>query len=505
MTLRRHTTNYALCIINYALRLVHYELCIKNCALLSALFALSSMFFASCSTSPVDVQKTSEAVPMYPDYTDITVPVNIAPLNFMLRNDAEAVCVYANGKEMYSGRGSEVTFDSDEWRELLKENTGKTIDVRVDARDSSGQWKEYKSFTWTVSPDKVDPYLTYRLIEPDYEVFNNLVLQERCVETFDVRNFCDHNVVGNKCMNCHTYAQQDPQMSMFYVRGEGGGAILNNNGKLSKLTLKRSDMVSGSVYFGFSPSRRYVVFSTNVIIPAFHSAASKRLEVFDKKSDVYVADITTEKFIDSPLLADTMQMETFPTFSPDGKYIYYCTATRIDSLGALKSQRYSLCRIAFNENEGTIGTKVDTIYNARIEGKSVCHPRISPDGRYLVFTVADYGTFPIWHREADLSMIDLRTMQQVNCSIVNSGYSDTYHSWSSNSRWLVFASKRDDGLYGKPYYTHISKDGRCTKPFVLPQAEPSFYDNTLKSFNAPEQGRGPLPFSTHDVEKALRD
>lgn len=462
------------------------------------------LLLSACSPSPTDVQKTDNPTPMYPDYTDITVPVNIAPLNFLLRNDAEAICVYANDKEIYSGNGNEVTFEEGDWKEILAENVGKDINVRVDAKMTDGQWREYKSFKWTVTSDKVDPYLTYRLIEPDYEVFNNLVLQERCVENFDERNFCDYNVVGNKCMNCHTYAQQDPKTSMFYVRGEGGGAILNKNGKLSKLAIKRPDMVSGSVYFGFSPSRRYIVFSTNVIIPAFHAAGSKRLEVFDTKSDVYVADLESEKFIESPLLSDSLQLETFPTFSPDGKYIYYCTAQRLDSLEALKTQRYSLCRITFDEHNGIIGSEVDTIYNARIEGKSVCHPRISPDGRFLIFTVADYGTFPIWHREADLAMLDLQTMKMVDCKLMNSAYSDTYHSWSSNSRWLVFASKRDDGLYGKPYYTHIDKNGRCTKPFVLPQAEPSHYDNTLKSYNAPEQGRSALPFDVRDVSKALK-
>lgn len=467
------------------------------------LILISCSIIFSCSPSPSDAQKVGKAAPIYPDYTDITLPVNIAPLNFLMRDGAEAISVSINGEEFESVSGCEMEFNASAWRDLLEANVGKTLTVTVSAR-YSGQWREYKPFSWTVSADKVDPYLTYRLIEPDYEVFNNLVLQERCVETFDERNFCDYNVVGNKCMNCHTYASQDPQTSMFYVRGEGGGAILNANGKLTKLNLKRPDMVSGSVYFGFSPSKRFVVFSTNVIIPAFHATASKRLEVFDTKSDVYVADLEGDKFIESPLLADSMKVETFPTFSPDGKHIYYCSATRLDSLPQLKEQRYSLCRVSFDEQSGTIGSKVDTIYNARTEGKSVCHPRISPDGRYLVFTVADYGTFPIWHREADLAMIDLKTGKLIACPAINSNYSDTYHSWSSNSRWLVFASKRDDGLYGKPYYAHIDQNGRWSKPFVLPQRYPSHYDNCLKSYNAPEQGTGKLPFSTHDVQRAMK-
>lgn len=466
------------------------------------LYLSVAFLLVACTPQPENVRKVDEAAPIYPDYTDVTIPVNIAPLNFLLRNDAACVYLYINNVAFYSGRGREVTFDPDDWRTLLTEHVGKTVEVKVVAKEAEG-WKEYRPFSWTIVADQVDPYLTYRLIEPDYEVFSNLVLQERCVEDFSTRNFCDYGLVGNQCMNCHTYAGQDPSTSMFYVRGVDGGAILNYNGRLRKLDLRRDDMVSGSVYFGFSPSRRYVVFSTNIIIPAFHAESSKRMEVFDSKSDVYVADLVDNRFIDSPLLADSTQLETFPTFSPDGRYIYYCTAHRLDSLGAIETQKYSLCRIPFDEATGTIGTEVDTLYNAAIEGKSVCHPRVSPDGQWLAYTVADYGTFPLWHREADQQLMNLKTRAINPMAQANSPLSDTYHSWSSNSRWLVFASKRDDGLYGKPYYTYINKEGVCSKPFVLPQAHPSFYDNCLKSFNAPEQGTGPLPFSITDVQKAL--
>lgn len=459
----------------------------------------------ACTERVKDAPKVDVLPEMYPDYTDITIPVNIAPMNFLLRDGAEAVNVIVDGKELYAGSGCEVVFDEDDWKDFLLDNAGRKVEVSVCAKYADG-WKEFRHFAWNVVSDKVDPYLTYRLIEPDYEVYNNLVIQERCVENFDVRNISDYKDVGNKCMNCHTYSAQNPDMSMFYLRGDGGGAILNVAGHLSKLNLKTDDMVSGSVYFGFSPNNQFIVFSTNHIVPAFHSRESKRLEVFDTASDVYVADLTKREFLRSDLLNDSTQLETFPTFSPDGQYIYYCTAERPDTLGGLTSMKYSLCRISFDEKAGKIGTEVDTVFNARTEDKSVCHPRISPDGRYLVFTTADYGTFPIWHRESRLAIMDLTTLKhsamQLEGRTKNVG-SDSYHSWSSNSRWLVFASKRDDGLYGKPYYTYVNKDGKCSKPFVLPQEYPTFYDNCLKSFNAPEQGKGKLKFESKDVKQLL--
>ena len=457
------------------------------------LYLLSILaLLAACTPTPKNVQQSSELPPIYPDYCDVTIPVNIAPLNFLLRADCEAMEVKA-GNMTINTRGNEVTFDMDDWKELMQQSTGQEIEVTVTAL-INGSWIQYKTFHWQVVSDKVDSYLTYRLIEPDYEIWNHVQIQQRCVENFDVNALGHYEQLENRCMNCHTYANQDPSLSMMYVRGPGGGAILNQNGKLSKLN------IPGSVYFGFSPSGRYITYSTQNIIPAFHSDPSKRLEVYDASSNVFVADMQEHRVISSPLLSDSLKFETFPTFSPDGKYIYYCSADTVSLPTDIKSLQYRLVRIPFDEATGSIGTKVDTLYSQR----SVCHPRISPDGRFILYTVADYGTFPIWHPEADLQMMNLQTGVIDSLSVVNSQKSDTYHSWSSNSRWFVFASKRDDGLYGKPYFCYVDKDGKAHKPFCLPQKHPSFYDNNLKSFNAPELGKGKVPFDVDDVAKAMR-
>jgi hypothetical protein len=439
------------------------------------------------------VQQSSELPPIYPDYCDVTIPQNIAPLNFLLRDgDCEAIEVKADELTIQA-RGDEAVFDIDDWRALMAQSAGKEITVTVTAL-INGRWIQYRPFTWTVVKDQVDPYLTYRLIEPDYEIWNHIQIQQRCVENFDVNALAHYEQLENRCMNCHTFANQDPSLSMMYVRGPGGGAILNEGGRLSKLS------IPGSVYFGFSPSGRYITYSSQDIIPAFHSLASKRLEVFDAHSNVYVADMKEHHIISSPLLSDSLNFETFPTFSPDGKFIYYCTADSVSLPTEIKQLQYALVRIPFDEATGTIGSQVDTLYRER----SVCHPRISPDGHYLLYTVADYGTFPIWHPEADLQMMDLQTGRIDTLAAVNSAKSDTYHSWSSNSRWFVFASKRDDGLYGKPYFCYVDQHGKAHKPFCLPQKHPTFYDNNLKSFNAPELGKGKVPFDVDDVAKAMK-
>ena len=453
------------------------------------------MLLTACTPTPHDVKQSEQEAEIYPDYKDVTIPVNIAPMNFVVRG-VDAVEVKAGDLTVRS-RGGNVQFGVGEWRALLEKN--ETIEVEVTAL-KDGQWTAYKRFHWYVVSDSIDSYLTYRLIEPGYSVWNRLQIKQRCVENFNEHALVDYNLQENRCMNCHTPGSQNPQLSMLYVRGKGGGAILNQNGRLRKLDIKTPDMVATSTYFQFAPSGRYIVFSANVVVPAVQASAQKRLEVYDTESDIYVADLEQNRIIHSQQLSDPDQLETFPAFSPDGKYIYYCTSPSVELPQDYKSLKYVLARIPFDEAAGTIGTQVDTLFT----GRSVCHPRVSPDGERILFSVQDYGTFPIWHKEADLWMMDLRTGMVDTLQVVNSDMSDTYHSWSSNSRWFVFASKRDDGLYGKPYFCYVDRTGKAHKPFCLPQQDPTFYNDFLKSFNAPELAKGKIPFDAVDVANAMK-
>lgn len=474
--------------------------------------AASLLLLASCAQTHENAEQVDHYPNMYPDYADVTIPVNIAPLNFEIRDkhltNIETILTIegadandADNTLTATSNSQNLKFDLDDWKAFLQKAVNKNVKVQIYSKSDDGEWTAFKSFKWQVVGDSIDPYLTYRLIEPDYEVWNKIQIRQRCIENWKETILTDYHLQENRCMNCHTFGNQNPNLSMVYVRGEDGGAILNRNGKLRKLNLKTANMVSSSVYYGFDPSGRYVTFSTNIIIPAFHANPDKRLEVYDSKSDVYVADLDNNIIISSPLTSDSTKLETFPTFSSNGRYIYYCVA---DKKGLktknLKGLKYALVRIPFEDRTGTFGSKVDTLYTER----SVCHPKISPDGRYCLFTVADYGTFPIWHPEADLRMLDLQTGKIDSLSIVNSRKSDTYHSWSHSGRWFVFASKRDDGLYGKPYFCYFDEHGKAHKPFVLPQREPTFYDDCLKSFNIPELSRGPVPFNAIDVENVMK-
>ena len=451
---------------------------------------------------PENVQKKQIYPPIFPEYTNVTIPVNIAPLNFMMRDSTDKMVVTIKGSNdsvVVKGH-HKIQIPLNKWKSLLRKEQGKSLSVDVLAR-LNGKWIQYEPFYWHVQPDRIDPYLSYRLIEPGYEVWNKLQLVERKMESFDERVIADNNLTGGSCMNCHVYGNQDGALSLFHLRGKQGGTILNRNGVLRKIKTKGKDMISNAVYGNFHPSGRFAVFSTNIIIPEFHAYRSQRLEVYDTASDLMVLDFDKNKTTTRPFLSDSASLETFPVFSACGKWIYYCAASAVPLPDSIKSLKYSICRVSFDARDGSIGTRVDTLWNAHQMNGSASLLKTSPDGRYILYTVAAYGTFPIWHREADLQLMDLETGKIDPLSMVNGPCSDSYHSWSSNSRWFVFASKRDDGIYGKPYLCYIDSMGKACKPFVLPQRDPSIYENMLKSFNIPELSKGTTPFSARDIER----
>lgn len=449
-----------------------------------------SAFLAGACTGPV--QEEASAL-ISPDYMDVTVPCNIAPLNFHYNAEGYGRCLtaFVSGDLRIEFRGREVVWEQPQWEQLLAHAAGDTIRVSNSKGDS---------WTIAVSADPIDAYLTYRLIEPAYEVWHEVELVERCIENFDETIICDYRHTGNSCMNCHIHGQNRGDYSLFYLRGPKGAAILNRDGKLSRYNLRADGMISSTVYGELHPSGRYGVFSSNIIIPGFHSDATRRLEVYDRQSDLAVADFDGNRMNISEGFARKDKLETFPCFSADGQWVYYCSADTVALPENITQLKYSLYRARFDENDGQLKGEPQTVWDASSRDASVCHPKCSPDGKWILYTVADYGTFPIWHTECDLELMELSTGSTFSLDNVNSpSRSDTYHSWSSNSRWVVFASKRDDGQYGRPYFFHIDPDGKTTKPFVLPQKAPDFYDKYLLSFNIPDLGRTSVGFDFEDT------
>ena len=88
----------------------------------------------------------------------------------------------------------------------------------------------------------------------------------------------------------------------------------------------------------------------------------------------------------------------------------------------------------------------------------------------------------------------------------NSDDTESFHNWSANSRWLVFSSRRDDGLFTRPYFCHVDAKGRVTKAFMLPQRNPRrFYRDRFLSFNVPEFIIAPTRFDCRQATRLIND
>lgn len=246
------------------------------------------------------------------------------------------------------------------------------------------------------------------------------------------------------------------------------------------------------VYPYWHPDGRYCAFSTNATTQMFHFNGNKRIEVYDTKSDVFVYDTKTHTILKDTLTMRYLWAECTPAFSPDGKWLYFTTARRQVYPTDYNKERYSLCRVAFDAKTGKLGQQVDTLLSADQTGKSMTWPRPSYDGKYLMYTVADYGYFSIWHPEADLWILDLQTGVSRPMTEVNSPSSESFHNWNTNSHWFLFTSRRDDGLYTRIYLSSI-ENGKATKPFMLPQRNPkAYYQRLLYSYNTPDFSDGPI-------------
>lgn len=467
--------------------------------------AAVALLLAACGNTPENEIKADKAPSIYPDYLGVTIPVDIAPMNFDVRGGADRIDLTVSGERggTLHQNADCVDMDMDEWHELLKKNRGARIDFSLAVR-RDGRWTRYRTFSMHVSDAPIGDWgLTYRRIAPSYVNYNRMGLYQRCLANFDEKPILENTMVPGSCMNCHTANRTNPRQFTFHVRGPHGATLIQTDGRREWLNTATDSTLSACVYPYWHPTGRYVAFSTNLTRQDFHAVREERVEVLDFESNLQVYDVQRHQLLLSPLL-QTAGLETYPAFSPDGKWLYFCAAESKEIPAQYKEIRYNLCRIAFDARTGSFGTRVDTIFNAARLGLSATMPRPSYDGRRIMFCTAAYGCFPIWHEESDLWMLDLPTMKAEKMSAVNSRRAESFHNWSSNSRWFVFTSRRGDGLYTNLYIASIGPDGKPTKPFLLPQRHPwSYYDKLRTSYNTPDFTSAPVQFDARAAAKEI--
>ena len=467
-----------------------------------------SVFLLSCSSGPDNPTQASQLPEIYPDYMGVTIPADIAPLNFNFSDETidrmDVIVKGSKGGELHVN-GEWADFDIDEWHALTEQNQGGKLTVTV-CTEKDGQWTQYKDFDIFVSEARLDDWgLTYRRIKPGYEVGGDIGIYQRELGSFDEYAIITETVVPGRCFNCHTANRTNPNRLTMQMRGEGGGTMIQKDGHQMWVETKTDSTKAAGSYSYWHPQGDYVALAVNSVHQAFFTGTGQRIEVYHMFSNVEVLDTRTNELILSPLL-QTDDLEIFPAFSHDGKWLYYSTSKPCRVPAEYEKVKCSLCRIAFDAEKGMFGETVDTLLNGPATDKSYVLARPSYDGRWLMYCASSRGNFPVSQNDADLWLMDLKTGESRELKELNTPQSESYHNWSENSRWFVFSSKREDGMYTKLYLATIDEQGRVSKPFLLPQRHPrKFYRDMMDAYNCPDFTKSKVELDAHEAYRQVFD
>ena len=293
------------------------------------------------------------------------------------------------------------------------------------------------------------------------------------------------------CGNCHSFADNGSILGLDVDYGNDKGAygimpvskhmVMDDAKIITWADYRRED---GELTFGLlsrvSPTGRYVISTVKdrSVFVAIPDLMISQL-FFPIKGILVVYDRETKKYSALPGADDPQYVQSNAVWSPDGKDIVFARtkayrAERLEQQNSAvvdekdvpeftvekKPFRYDLYRIPFDDGKG--GTP-EPLQGASGDGMSNFFPKYSPDGRWIVFCKAK--SYMLLQPDSELYIIPaaggIARRLRYNTARMNS-----WHSWSSNSRWLVFSSKVN-GPYTQLFLTHIDENGDDSPPVLL--------------------------------------
>ena len=475
---------------------------------LGSLIILSAVWLAPASFEvSSECSQVAREPNISPDYCGIVIPRNIAPLNFRILEAGHPYCV-----KIHSDSGPAIEIASKtgririplrKWRALLDANKGRELFVDVYVRNAERKWLQFQRITNTIAKEDIDRTLVYRFMKPIYNKWNDMGIYQRDLTGFDVSLVMHGRSFGQGCLNCHSFVGNAPDTLTIGLRSPvyGSSTLLAHNGNVDKIGAKWG-------YTAWHPSGRLAVYSINKVRQFFHTGGMEVRDVVDLDSALLCYHCDSRKVTSPEQLSDKNRLETYPTWSADGRYLYFCSGPLLwqdrDTVPPkdYDKLRYDLRRIAYDIETDQWG-QAETVLSADETGLSILLPRISPDGRFLLFCMCRYGCFPVYQPSSDLYMMDLATGQYRKLA-ANSPYSESWHSWSSNSRWIAFSSKRQGGSLTRTYLSYVDETGQVHKPFVVPQKDPAYYDSLIETFSVPELVTGCVKVRRSKLARAAR-
>ena len=459
---------------------------------------------------PEDAQPVSRRPVLYPDYGDTVIAPNIAPLNFEIKEAGVRFFVRIAGEKGGSvdvtSRDGKIVMPARAWKPLMAQNRGAAVSVTITVQDENGASRRFDAVRFDVAQEDVDRYVVYRLLPPVDRFFGHMGIYQRDLEGFSERPVVENqnfSIRLDGCMNCHSFRRNRPDRMSLQIRSASVGRpmVVIKDGVPQKVDTSASGFSkSPAAYHAWHPDGRHIAYSVNRVSPLEHAAGEHR-DVWDEDSDLAVYDTDANQVSTTRDIADPDRRETWPSWSADGRTLYFSSAPQLP-MSELYNVKYDLMRIVYDAAAGTWGAR-ETVLSAADSGMSAAQPKESPDGRWLLFSLSHHGNFPIYQPTCDLYVIDLKSGTRQPLAAVNSRYSDSWHCWSSNGRWIAFSSKREGGVLARIYFSYFDRNGQAHKPFVMPQEDPSFYESYTLTYNVPELIIEPVPVGPSQLGRAI--
>jgi tetratricopeptide (TPR) repeat protein len=317
------------------------------------------------------------------------------------------------------------------------------------------------------------------------------------------------------CGNCHSFTPDGSILAMDVDSGGDKGsyaiAPIEEN-----IFLTRDKLITWSDYkreeneptFGLlaqiSPSGRYVASAVKdrVIFLGRRELAFSQL-FFPVKGIISIYDTETKKITALPGADDPDYVHGNPVWSNDGKYVIFARTPVSDFVKEDKTKSavlsieqsaivlggkqyleessggaiftFNLYRVPFNDGKG--GTP-EPLNGASHNGKSNYFAKYSHDGKWIVFCKA--RSFMLLQPDSELYIMPSDFSSEPRRMTCNTTRMNSWHSWSPNSKWLVFSSK-ENSAYTELMLTHIDENGNDTPPVLL-----SSFSSTDRARNIPE-------------------
>ncbi|HUV39927.1 MAG TPA: hypothetical protein VMY39_09955, partial [Planctomycetota bacterium] len=356
----------------------------------------------------------------------------------------------------------------------------------------------------SVSRDPADSAVVYRLVDPPFARYKTPDIYVRDLREKEPRVFLRSR--REYCFNCHTFSRKSGTAGklVFQVRYMGKKKfdvpvyfavydIARHEGVRTSLPWK----IQMTTFMAWSPDETKMALSANQNIATLPPVVYETQQAGMPTSDLAVYDTVNQTASLLPGADHPDRIEIYPRWTPDGQQIVYCRSPAGVHPALMKLQ---LCVIDYNDGRGEVEGR--PIVPARDLDKSNYYPRFSPDGRWLSFVRSDGGSMIKSSSDIYLLAWKDRDREDVKAMRLDSNApwaADSWYSWSSNSRWIVFASKRDDGVFARLYLTHVDEHGKASVPVRVPLTDPP-----MMSFNVPEFVASVPPIEERELYEQVR-